>query len=260
MNDRIILSMTTWPPRFSSAKVAMEHIIRQRKKTKLQERVHCVLVLSEEEACDARYRQEACDLIRKMEKLGVEVIYDQGNIRSHKKLIPTLEKYPDATVLVVDDDNIQQDGWLQIFIHDHDAHPGEIIYGQGSRLISARDGRICEDTDHFFMLTHPYGQITDNVVPASGAAGTLYPSGTFRDPRFFDRNLIMSLCPSDDETWQFVFAKLAGKKFRCLSSHNFPRTAGADQSVALYRENRNQYAEIHNRIAAAIPEYIHTIK
>lgn len=259
MNEKLILSMTTWPPRFTSAKVAMQHIIRQRKKAKLQDRVHCVLVLSEEEACDVRYRREACELILQMEKMGVEVIYDRGNIRSHKKIIPVLEKYPDATVLVVDDDNIQQDGWLQVFIQDHDAHPGEVIYGQSNRRISVKDGKVCEDTDHFFMLSHPYGQLTENVVPASGAAGTLYPSGTFKDPRFFDRELFMELCPSSDETWQYVFAKLAGKKFRCLSSHNFPITAGADQSVALYRENRYRYAEIHNRIAAAIPEYIDTL-
>ena len=238
--------MTTWPPRFSSAKVAMDNIIQQRRKAKLQERVHCVLVLSEEEVCDSRYRKEGCDLIRHMEKLNVEVIYDRGNIRSHKKLIPVLEKYPDATVLVVDDDNIQQDGWLQTFIQDHDAHPDEIIYGQGNRLISVKNGRICEDTDHY-------------VVPASGASGTLYPAHTFTDKRFFDRNLFMSLCPSDDETWQFVFAKIAGKKFRCLSSHNFPLTAGANQAGSLYNENRDHYTYIHNRIAAAIPEYLATL-
>lgn len=257
MNNKIILSMTTWPPRFSSAIVAMENIIRQREKAKLQERVNCVLVLSEDELHNELY--DASDFIYCMDKLCVEVIYDKGNIRSHKKLIPVLQKYPDAPILVVDDDNIQHDGWLQTFVHDHDAHPDEIIYGQGNRIISVNDGRICEETDHYFMLYHQYGEITDNVVPASGASGTLYPAHTFTDKRFFDRELFMNLCPSDDETWQFVFAKIAGKKFRCLSKCNFPRTSGADQSISLYRENRNKYTEIHNRIAAAIPEYIKSL-
>ena len=49
-SDKIILSMTTWPPRFSSAIVAMSSIIQQRKNATLTDDVHCVIVLSEEEA------------------------------------------------------------------------------------------------------------------------------------------------------------------------------------------------------------------
>lgn len=252
MQNKIIISITSWPPRYQTAHMVFQNIIRQAKAAKLMNRIHIVLVLSEEEACDVRFRQDACDLIRRMEKLNVEVIYDKGNIRSHKKLIPTIEKYPDNPILVVDDDVIQPDGWLQTFVRDHDAHTEDIIYGQSNGNISVVDGRIVEQT---MRNTHP-GEITVNAKPANGAAGTLYPAHTFTDPRFFDRDLMMQLSPSSDETWQWAFAKIEGRTYRCLSSHNYPYCFGANQTYALCKENKDRYTEIHNRIADAIPEYM----
>lgn len=105
--EKIIVSMTTWPPRFAVAQQAMAAIVEQVKADNLQDRVHLVMVLSEDEVCFAETRSEACQLLNIMEKLGVEIIYDMGNIRSHKKLIPTLEKYPNNPILVVDDDNMK---------------------------------------------------------------------------------------------------------------------------------------------------------
>ena len=99
--------MTT--PRFTSAVVAMSSIIEQRKEDSLADKVHCVLVLSEEEV-SSTYHQ-ACELMRKMDEIGVEVIIDRGNIRSHKKLMPALGKYPCNPILVVDDDVLQRKGW-----------------------------------------------------------------------------------------------------------------------------------------------------
>ena len=252
-SDKIILSMTTWPPRFSSAIVAMSSIIQQRKNASLTDDVHCVIVLSEEEVCSTSTRSSACRLIDKMEKLGVEVIIDKGNIRSHKKLIPTLEKYPNNPILVVDDDSIQREGWLKTFVDNHRRYPDAIIYGQSRSRISICNGEIREENS-YLTYGRP-GESSIDLKPASGASGTLYPAHTFTDERFFDRELMMRVSPSSDETWQWAFAIINRSKFRCLSSHNLPYSAGANQECALYHTNRNLYNKIHNDIANAIPEY-----
>jgi hypothetical protein len=206
-NDTIILSMTTWPPRFAGAIMAMQILLYQRQESGLENRVHPVLVLSEDEISESKNRREACTLMQKMEEMGVETIIDKGNIRSHKKLIPTLEKYPHNPILCVDDDNAQAPGWLRTFVSDHDAHPTDIIYAQGCSRISVQDGRIIETRDDFCMFLTKRGQVTTDIKPGSGAI--LYPPHTFTDKRFFDRDLFMHLCPSDDETWQWAFAKIA---------------------------------------------------
>ena len=91
--DTIIISMTTWPPRYSTTADVMGAIVEQIEPD-MRDRVHCVLVLSEEECSSTNNRLQACLLMDTMEDMGVEVIIDCGNIRSHKKLMPTLEKYP----------------------------------------------------------------------------------------------------------------------------------------------------------------------
>ena len=256
MNDeKIIVSMTSWPPRYQSAAIAMKSIVQQCDKWNLSDRVKFALVLSEDECCSWYARKEACELIEKMEALGVEIIIDKGNIRSHKKLIPTLEKYQDNPILVVDDDIQQENGWLRTFIADYDAHPEEIIYGNATSRVKVTGEKIIEDRGAVARIMSKPGQQSIDLKPANGAAGTLYPAHTFTDASFFDRALFMRLSPTSDETWQWAFAVMAGMQYRCLSAHNIPNTLGADQQHALYNINRYKYNEIHNAIADAIPLY-----
>ena len=255
--EKIIVSMTTWPRRFAVAYEAMSAIVEQVKDGNLQDRVHCVMVLSEEESCATETRRAACHLMCEMYKLGVEVIIDPGNIMSHKKLMPTLEKYPNNPILVVDDDNAQCKGWLQTFICDHEQHPNDIIYGQSLSHVELQGDKIVEVREPFSFENA--GKVTINMKPANGASGTLYPAHTFTDKRFFDRDLFMRLSPTSDETWQWAFAKIAGKTFRQLSTNNMPFMLSFDPDSALWHINKDKYTEIHNAIAKEIPEYLQAL-
>lgn len=251
--------MTTWPPRFAVAQQAMVAIVEQVKNGSLQDRVHLVMVLSEDEVCYTETRSEACQLLSKMEKLGVEIIYDRGNIRSHKKLIPTLEKYPNNPIIVVDDDNAQWPGWLKTFVSDHGQHPNDIIYGQALSHVELQGDKIVEVREQGITLENA-GKVTYNMKPANGSAGTIYPAHTFADPRFFDRGLFMRLSPTSDETWQWAFAKIAGKTFRQMSGNNMPFKLSAPPDSALWHINKDKYTDIHNAIATEIPEYLEALK
>lgn len=242
----VIVSMTTWPPRATAALEAMSALVRQEHDSP----VRFVLTLSRDEW----QGQHAEQLAGAMEHMGVEVLFDAGNTRSHKKLMPVLERYPHDAVIVVDDDSIMPEGWLQEFIGDHRAHPHDIVYGMSSSVVEMEDGMIIEGWAQRGAHTHP-GQVTLNEKPANGAAGTLYPAGTFTDERFFDRSLYMQLSPTSDETWQWAWAVMEGRTFRCLSGHNYPLFARADQTCALFNTNMTRYTEFHNAIAQEFPRY-----
>lgn len=256
-NGEIIVSMTTWPPRAESAIQAMRSLVTQQH----SDPVRFVLVLSEEE-WDMDFmcaKRDTYDVIDAMKELGVEIIWDKNNIKSHKKLIPTLERYPGHPILVVDDDVEQRNGWLQTFIDDHRKHPSDIIYGNSSSKVEFYNGKIVEGMQQRGMFTKP-GQVTYNEKPANGAAGTLYPSGTFTDPLFFNRRLFMRLCPTSDETWQWAWCVMQGKTYRCLSSHNVPLPLKADQQHALFNTNIARYTAYHNAIAEKFPAYREALK
>ena len=249
--ERIIVSMTTWPPRWRNAIEAMADLQHHTWLEGMEDKVHLVLVLSREE-----FPQHPEMLISSMEAMNVEIIWDEGNIKSHKKLMPTLEKYPDNPILVVDDDVARKNGWLTEFVREHEEHPEDIIYGYALSRVYVEDGNIVEDCGNCRHVFSTPGQISTDFKPSNGGGGTLYPAGTFTDPRFFDRELFMKLSPTSDETWQFAFAKIAGRTFRCLGRCNYPLPLLANQEVALWETNKNIYSDIHNRIAEAIPEYL----
>ena len=46
--------------------------------------------------------------------------------------MPTLKKYPDATVIITDDDEERPDWWLQMFIDDHKKYPNDVIVGESA--------------------------------------------------------------------------------------------------------------------------------
>jgi hypothetical protein len=244
--DTIIVSMTTWPPRIDSAVTAMRNLVTQGANLN----VHFVLVLS---------RDEFQQVPESLRSLGVEIIMDSGNLRSHKKLMPTLVRYPDNPVLVVDDDVLREDGWLETFVSDQTEHPDEIIYGYALSRVYFDGEKIVEDCGQTRRIFSRPGCVSTILKPANGSGGTLYPAHTFTDPRFFERDLMMQLSPTSDETWQFAFAKIEKRTFRCLSAHNYPIALNANQDCALYRTNKDIYTVIHNRIAAAIPEYIESL-
>lgn len=242
----MIVSMTTWPPRGRACIEAYKAITQQRH----SEPVKFILVLSKDEWT----ADSSKDILDDMNKMGVEVLWDEGNRLSHKKLMSVLERYPNDDILVVDDDARQRNGWLQTFIDDHKKHPTDILYGVSISKVEMVNGKIFEDTEHRSVYVYP-GQVTTNIKPANGAAGTLYPAGTFIDKRFFDRQAYMKLCPTSDETWQWAFSVIEGKTYRCLSGCNFPHILNANQDCALWNVNRNKYSDYHNAIAKAFPEY-----
>lgn len=245
-NDTLIVSMTSYPKRIGTTRDIYNIILGQK-----EDDVHFVLVLSEDE-----FPNLELDLPKDLrENFGVEIIWDKGNIRSHKKLIPTLERYPDNAILVVDDDMTMRPGWLHEFIEMHKKYPEDIIYGQTSSVvITERDGSLREIRN--FDNTYLRGVATINQKPANGAAGTLYPAHTFTSPLFFDREKFMALSPTSDETWQFLFCVLSGRRYRSLYENGICRyDIQTNQEDCLADVNKEKYTEIHNILAAHFPQY-----
>ena len=124
-NKTLIISMTSYPPRIKFVKNSFNSIIKQNISPTLY---HCVLVLSIIEFPNKEL-DLPLDILNLINIEGIEIIWYKNNIRSHKKLIPTLKKYPYNPILIIDDDNIREDGFIQAFLNDHNKYPEDIIFG-----------------------------------------------------------------------------------------------------------------------------------
>lgn len=254
--DTLIVSMTSYPGRIHCVKDAMESITKQGAGLDC----HYVLVLAEPEFPNGESDLPE-DLVNFIDDENIELIWYPVNIRSHKKLMPTLKKYPDNPILVVDDDVIRQDGWLKMFIDDHRKYPNDVIAGSfmwyfGENLTlkrfdtykCAKAGTMNGIPDLIFRFARP----------ANGVGGTLYPAHTFTDPRFFDEDLMMKVCPTSDESWQFCFEIMHNVNIRQSSKiyDNSQTVIPGTQEMSSALHRVNKYPEIFKSISTEFPEFL----
>lgn len=249
MNETLIISMTSYPARINCVAKVWFSILRQNVNKSLY---HCVLVLAEPEFPN-KEKDLPDDLKLLIENNLIELIWHPTNIRSHKKLIPTLLKYPDNPILIIDDDMIRPNGFLKTFLNDHKNHPNDIIAGMISYSLKNNKFVRYENNKRRCLK---FGEKILNGRPANGRGGTLYPAHTFNDPRFFDENIFMKLSPTSDESWQFFFNYKEKKTIRLISNDLdvdcfVPGTQ--EQKTALHFVNRgNKYNEIWQRLNAVL--------
>lgn len=244
--------MTSWPKRIHCVAKAYGSILMTSIDKSLY---HCVLVLSEEEF-PHKEKDLPSDLLLFIEHKLIELIWIKENTKSHKKLMPTLAKYPNNPILVIDDDVIRSEEWLKAFIADHEKYPNDIIVGAFWKKFILKNNNIAEqlcirDT---YNTTKYCGKIMMGYKPANGTGGTLYPAGTFTDKRFFDKNLYMKLSLSSDETWQYCFNIIEGRTFRQLSTPYKELFISDSQKYAMNKDD-NRYKQIYEKLFVVFPEF-----
>jgi len=196
-NNTIIISMTSYPARIKYVSKVWFSILKQKIDKNLY---HCILVLSKPEFPN-REKDLPSELLMLIENNLIELLWCEHNTRSHKKLMPTLEKYPDNPILIIDDDQLRPEGWLKIFIDDHNKWPNDILAGR----IQQREinGKFIWKP----ISDNERGKIIEYGRSQNGRGGTLYPPHIFTDKEFFDENLYMKYSSSSDESWQYFWLK-----------------------------------------------------
>lgn len=216
-----------------------------------------VLVLSEEEFPDKETPKIISSLVTGCD---IEILWDKGNIRSHKKLVPVLEKYPDHPVLILDDDKMYPKGLINHFINSHNKYPDDVIIGGSFFGLYPENGNIkCELLSGVPELINklvPDEEITIQK-PASGCFGMLFPAHTFTDPRFFDRDLFMRLVPNCDESWYYLFCVLENRRMRALEHiyEIIPNIIMTQEHALKNSNGKEVYTQYYNNILKEFPEF-----
>ncbi|WP_159405084.1 hypothetical protein [Gordonia sp. YY1] len=162
----------------------------------------------------------------------VEIIFDEGDIRSYKKLLPALERYPECIIVTADDDVLYPRWWLPELVAEHMSAPTTILGHRGAR-ITVDEGRIARYVD----WPRATRNTPSTVTFLTGMGGILYPPNSL-DDHVLDRKLAASLCPDADDIWFKVCALLAGTDVRKVSdgAGEF-HVQGKAQLTALHRNN-----------------------
>lgn len=143
--------------------------------------------------------------IEKYIKYGLEINFCK-DIKSYKKLVPTLIKYPNSTIITVDDDYIYRKNLVEDLWNLHIKNPTSIITCSPKYPWFRSEGKIAEYNDW------KEKQSNENLIVPIGVNGVLYPANSLHKD-VIDDSLFMKLAPKADDLWFWIMGYLNNTKY-----------------------------------------------
>lgn len=208
-DHQIIVSLTTYGVRLSQVYLSIESIMQQ---TKRANRI--VLWLAK----DLEHTVLPQTLINQMSR-GLEIYYCD-DIRSYKKLIPSLKKFPNDAIITIDDDVIYHVLTLESLINSYLEDSNYIYSNRIHRVVLDKNG--LKPYTAWDMMIACKDVSTLNFP--TGVGGILYPPHVFND-EVFNEDVFMRECMLADDVW-FYAMTLYNNKRSCRSKAMMVETDG----------------------------------
>ena len=182
---RLIVSLTTYDKRLYEVYLTIESIFQQTLKPN-----KVILWLADD------MQTTTIPLTLKMQqKRGLEIRYCK-DIRSYKKLIPTLQTYPDDIIITVDDDVIYGPDVIELLYNSYLSNP-ECVHCNFAREIGVNTEGIMPYTSWKTITANNFKGKT--VFPV-GCGGVLYPPHILAED-VTDDKIFLEICKFADDVW-----------------------------------------------------------
>ncbi|WP_394729167.1 glycosyltransferase [Altererythrobacter sp. GH1-8] len=197
----LIVTLTSFPPRFPMLAKTLKSLLDQNVRA---DRV--VLWLAESDI------DQLPPEVLALRDHGLDV-RDCKDTRSYKKLIPALERWPEATFVTADDDVYYPPDWLAWLVEAARAHPRDVIGTRAHMAQVDKAGRLSSYADWELATSAQLPRKQDDRLFPTGVGGILYPPGSLH-PDVSNEAQFRSLCPNGDDIWFFWMARKAGTRHR----------------------------------------------
>lgn len=228
--EDIIVSLTTYGKRIYDVPLTIESIMQG---TVLPNKI--VLWLSETEFKD----KPIPALLKKQQLRGLELEYCK-DLKSYKKIIPTIQKYPESTIITIDDDVMYNYDFLENLINSHISEPSAIFANRNMEITQTENGSLKPYMD---WPNHNINHEVDNPnLFFTGVGGVLYPPHSLH-PEVLNENAFLKLAEFGDDIWLFAMAKLQRTPIKQSFTHDPEGNEFIDipnpKEVGLFAENGN---------------------
>lgn len=226
IKDKLIISLTSYPARINTVNQTIESLLNQTMKA---DKVILWLAPEQFPNKEKDLPPQLLDLTQK--GLTIDWYHD---IKSYKKLIPTLKKYPDAIIVTADDDIIYPPDWLKKLYTPYVSKKNIIWCHRAHRITMEKTSKISKykQWNHCLKISEPSYR---NFCTTGG--GVLYPPNSFYKD-VLDEKKFMELAPYADDIWFWSMLVLNKKKISIvpqnMSSLNLIQET---QVTALWHQN-----------------------
>lgn len=225
-DQKIIVSLTSYPARFAGVHYAIRSILAQTVKADR------IILYVDDNVVPEQYP----DALKELRKYGVEIIPRPLNLKPHKKYYYAMKENPEDIVITVDDDQIYPNDLLEKLFVCYDKFPQCVIAARAHQIGFTADGEIKSynewqmESDKIYKPSH--------ALCATGVGGVLYPPHCmYKD--LFQYDLISKLAPNADDLWLKVMQILQGTAVVICSKTLWKNTYEVlgSQSTALKYDN-----------------------
>lgn len=206
---QLIVSLTSFPARIKTVSYTIESIMLQNKKPNM-----IILWLGSDQ-----FPNKEKDLPKRLLRLkqfGLTIRWCE-DIRSYKKLIPSLETFPNDIIVTVDDDIWYPPEWLERLYTSYQKEP-QYIHAHRCLQVTTTQGTINKYIDWKFHNYAP--QLPSYCWHFTGTGGVLYPPHCFHKD-ICDRSKFLKMAPSVDDIWFWAMAVLNHTKCKIVDNNIF---------------------------------------
>lgn len=193
--EQLIVSLTTFPARIDGIHYVIETLLMQ---TVKPDKV--ILWLANDQFPDRKLPENLTCL----ERYGLTISWCR-DLRSYKKLIPTLLNYPDAVIITADDDMYYHSKMVERLYKAYLKESNYIHCHRVTKFVM-KDDKFATVAGGYDIYPHP-----SYLHKLTGGSGCCYPPHSlYKD--ITDDSLFMTLAPTNDDIWFWLMAAMNGMR------------------------------------------------
>ena len=235
-NPRLIVSLTSFPSRMNTIKYAIFSLFNQSLKPD-----KIVLWLAR-----SQFLNGEADIpidVLKFVDYGLEIKWCE-DIKSFKKLIPSLREFPEDLIVTFDDDIYFESDVLEKLYKSYLKYPNCISVYR-SRKISFNKNNSLKNYQQWELSKTEQKPSFLNF--STNGAGSLFPPHSL-DDEIFNMDLAMQLTPTGDDIWFWAMAVKKGTKIKLVPDNNFDAYYIAPEvEIGLLDDSKNTLWKLNAR-------------
>lgn len=203
---QLIVSLTTYPARINVVYKTISTLLQQ---TVKPDRV--VLWLASPQFPDKKLP----DNLTRLQEFGLEIKWLENDIRSFKKLVPSLREYPNDIVITVDDDNYYDSRLVEYLYNSYLEIPNCIHARQAFVVKHDKNGKLfMKARNYVYNSTYMPSFLNEPV----GCGGVLYPPHVLNE-NVLNEEQFMKEVPTHDDLWFWAHALINGTKINVIKDN-----------------------------------------
>ena len=239
----IVVSLTSFPARFSTLHFAVKSILCQTMKPDL-----IFLCLTKQEVNGEAALPSS---LLELKKYGLHIFFADNNLKPHNKYLYAMKEYAKSLIITVDDDNIYDKRLVSDLYTSYLRYPSAVSARRVHKIIRDKNDMLLPYNK--WKYEYKKEEKPSHDLLATGVGGVLYPPGIL-PAETFNEDKIRELCLNADDIWlKFMEFKNNIPVAWVKGGRVHPYIIKRAQKITL---NKNNYHENQNdKYATALQNY-----